>query len=185
MSPPTLLLRLSLYSLILTAVLPSHLSLRLNSSLRPSVTTPPWTILGMILTLIPLSTHLCLFLSFFWSQLKKAYGPDGLPPIFHKNCASVLTPYQFKLFRLYLSTSTFPSCWKYAFIQPVPKKGDGSNPSNYQPIALHSSLYKEFESILNRKTQNHPSTSDLLSDRQYGFRKGRSTGDLLTLITDS
>ncbi len=33
--------------------------------------------------------------------------------------------------------------------------------------------------------QKHLSTSDLLSDRQYRFRKGRSTGDLLSLLTDS
>ena len=116
---------------------------------------------------------------------QKAYGPDGVPPIVLKNCASVLSPCLVKLFRLCLSTSTFPSCWKYAFTQPVPKKGDRSNPSNYRPIALLSCLSKAFESILNRKIQKHLSTSDLLSDRQYGFRKGRSTGDLLAFLTDS
>ena len=67
----------------------------------------------------------------------------------------------------------------------MPKKGDRSNPSNYRPIALLSCLSKAFESILNRKIQKHLSTSDLLSDRQYGFRKGRSTGDLLAFLTDS
>ncbi len=41
---------------------------------------------------------------------RKAYGPDGVPPIVLKNCASVLTPCLVKLFRLCLSTSTFPSC---------------------------------------------------------------------------
>ncbi len=95
------------------------------------------------------------------------------------------TPCLVKLFRLCLSTSTFPSCWKYAYIQPVPKKGDRSNPSDYRPIALLSCLSKAFESILNRKIQKHLSTSDLLSDRQYGFRKGRSAGELLSLLTDS
>ncbi len=67
----------------------------------------------------------------------------------------------------------------------MPKKGDRSNPSSYRPIALLSCLSKAFESILNRKIQTHLSTSDLLSDRQYGFRKGRSSGDLLSLLTDS
>ncbi len=63
--------------------------------------------------------------------------------------------------------------------------GDRSNSSNYRPIAILSCLSKAFESILNRKIQKHFSTSDLLSDRQYGFRKRRSTGDLLSLLTDS
>ncbi len=115
---------------------------------------------------------------------QKAYGPNGVPPIVLKNCASVLTSCLVKLFHLCLSTSTFPSCWKYAYIQPVPKKGDRSNPSNYCPIALLSCLSKAFESILNWK-KTLLSTSDLLSDRQYGFCKGRSTGDLLSLLTDS
>ncbi len=85
---------------------------------------------------------------------RKAYGPDGVPPIVLKNCASVLTPCLVKLFRLCLSTSTFLSCWKYACVEPVPKKGDRSNPSSYRPIALISCLSKAFETILNRKFLN-------------------------------
>ncbi len=110
---------------------------------------------------------------------QKSYGPDGVPPITLKNCASVLTTCLFKLFRLFLSASTFPSCWKYAFAQPVPKTGNRSNPSNYPPIALDSCLSKAFESILIQNTPKHLSISNLLSDRQYGFRKRRSAGDLL------
>ncbi len=116
---------------------------------------------------------------------QKAYGPDGAPPIVLKNCASVLTPCLVKLFRLYLSTSTFSSCWKYAYIQPVPKKGDRSNPSNYRPIALLSCLSKAFETILNKWFLKHLASFNLLSDRQYGFRKERSTGDLLAVFTNS
>ncbi len=116
---------------------------------------------------------------------RKAYGPDGVPPVILKNCAFVLTPCLVKLFRLCLSTSTFPSCWKYAYVQPVPKKGDHSNPSNYRPIALISCLPKALETILNWKFLKHLSSFSLLSDRQYGFRKGRSTGGLLAFLTDS
>ncbi len=84
----------------------------------------------------------------------------------------MLTPCLVKLFRLCLSTSTFPSCWKYAHVHPVPKKGDRSNSSNYRPIALLFCLSEAFESILNRKIQKHLSIS--------GF-----SGDLLSLLTDS
>ncbi|MPC54781.1 hypothetical protein E2C01_048707 [Portunus trituberculatus] len=64
---------------------------------------------------------------------RKTYDPDGVPPIVLKNCAS-----------LYVSTSSFPSCWKFAYIQPVPKEGDRSNPSNYRPRALIFCLSKVF-----------------------------------------
>ncbi len=129
--------------------------------------------------------HNDLFYALSGLNSKKAYGPDEVPPIVLKNCGFMLTHCLVKLFRLCLSTSIFPSCWKYAFIQPEPKKGDRCNPSNYHPIALLSCLSKAFESILNRKIQKHLSTSDLLSDRQYGFRKERSNGDILSLLTDS
>src|SRR6201990_2815435 len=116
---------------------------------------------------------------------KRAYGPDGIPPAVLKICASELAPCLDKLLRLCLSTSTFPSSWKRALIQPVPKKGDPSQPSNYRPISLNSVLSKVFESILNRKIWHHLNSSTLISDRQYGFRKKRSTGDLLPLLSDS
>ena len=47
------------------------------------------------------------------------------------------------------------------------------------PIALISWLSKVFESILTKKILKHLSLHNLLSDRQYGFRQGRSTGDLV------
>ncbi len=97
----------------------------------------------------------------------------------------MLTPCLVKLFRLCLSTSTFPSWWKYTYVQPVPKRGDHSNPSNYLPIVSISCLSKAFETILNGKFLKHLSSFNFLSDRQYGFRKGRSTGDLLAFLTDS
>ncbi len=114
---------------------------------------------------------------------RKAYGPDGVPLIILQNCASVLAPCLLKLFYLYLSTSTFPSSWRFAHIQQVPKKGDRSNPSSYRPIALTSCLAKDFESIL-KKILKHPSDHSLVSDHQYGFRKERSTGDLLAFLTE-
>ncbi len=77
------------------------------------------------------------------------------------------------------------SCWKYAYIQHVPKRSDHSNSSNYRPIALLSWLSKAFETILNTKILKHLPAFNFLYDRQYGFRKGRSTGDLLAFHTNS
>ncbi len=70
-------------------------------------------------------------------------------------------------------------------MQPVSKRGDCSNPSNYRPTAVISFLSKAFETILNRKFLKHLSSFNLLSDHRYGFRKGRSTGDLPAFLSDS
>ncbi len=96
----------------------------------------------------------------------------------------MLTPCLVKLFRFCLSRSIFPSYWKYAYIQAVPKKGDRFNPSDYRTIALLSLLFKAFEIILGRKILKHLSVSYLFSDGLYGFRKGRSAGDLLAFLTN-
>ncbi len=97
----------------------------------------------------------------------------------------MFTPSLVKLFLLCRSTSTFPFCWKFAHIQPVPKKDHRSNPANYSPIALTSCLSKAFKSILNKKILKHLSDHNLLSDHQYDFRKARSTGDLPAFLTES
>ena len=67
----------------------------------------------------------------------------------------------------------------------MPKKGAPSQPSNYRTISLTFVLSKVFKSILNREIWKHLNYSNLISDRQYGFRKKRSTGDLLFLLSDS
>ncbi len=96
-----------------------------------------------------------------------------------------MTPCLVQLFRLCLSTSTFPSCWKYDYVQPVPRKADRSNPSNYRPIPLISWLSKASETILNRKFLKHLSSFNLLPHHQYESRKGRYTDDLLPFLTES
>ena len=90
--------------------------------------------------------------------------------------ADELAPVLCRLFRLILISCTYPSSWKHALVQPVPKKGDRSNPSNYRPIALTSAVAKVFETLLNSHFIKHLESNNLLSDHQYGFRKARSTG---------
>ena len=85
----------------------------------------------------------------------KASGPDGIPPRFLKEFADELAPVLCRLFRLILISCTYPSSWKHALIQPVPKKGDRSNPSNYRPIALTSAVAKVFETLLNSHFIKH------------------------------
>jgi hypothetical protein len=117
-------------------------------------------------------------------DIKKAYGSDGIPPLILRECAFSLANPLVRLFRLCIVSGTFPSCWKHSLVFPVPKKGDRSCPSNYRPIALTCVQCKIFESILNKHIVTHLTSKSLLSDRQYGFRSGRSTGDIMSLLTN-
>lgn len=55
----------------------------------------------------------------------------GIPLPVLKNCVSVMTPCLSKLFLI--CHRLFPSCWKLALIQPVPKKGNRSQLSPSPP----------------------------------------------------
>ena len=46
-----------------------------------------------------------------------------------------------------------------------------------------SAVAKVFETLLNSHFIKHLESNNLLSDHQYGFRKARSTGDLLSYLT--
>ena len=117
-------------------------------------------------------------------SIDKAPGPDEIPPIVLKTCSRELAPILSKLFRICLQTSSFPATWKEANIHPIPKKGTTSDPSNYRPIAITSTIGKIFETVLNNHFIKHLEKNHLLNDKQYGFRQGRSTVDLLCHLTD-
>lgn len=116
-------------------------------------------------------------------NIHKSSGPDGIPAIVLKKCAPELCPVLTRLFALSYHIRQVPSSWKTAHVHPVPKKGDRSDPSNYRPIAITSLLSKVMERVINTKLLRYLEEHDLISDRQYGFRHGRSTGDLLVYLT--
>ena len=113
----------------------------------------------------------------------KASDPDGIPTRFLKESADELAPVLCRLFRLFLISCTYPPSWKHALVQSVPKKGDRSKPSNYNPIALTSAVAKVFKTSLNSHFIKHLESNNLLSDHQYDFHKARSTGDRLSYLT--
>ena len=68
-------------------------------------------------------------------NVRKACGPDGIHPRLLREWASELGPVLVQLYSLCLHTSTFPLYWRRALVQPIPKNGSRSDPSNYRPIA--------------------------------------------------
>ena len=115
----------------------------------------------------------------------KATGPDGIPVIVLQECSPELSPKLAKLFKKCISESCFPSSWRIASVVPVFKNsGERSDPKNYRPISLLSVISKVFESLINSSLTRHLESLNLLSDHQYGFRSGRSTADVLTVISE-
>ena len=114
---------------------------------------------------------------------KKATGPDGIPAIVLKMCAVELSPILRELFQYSLEKGIFPENWKSALVQPIPKKGKKSDPNNYRPIALLPVISKVMEKYINESILNFLESNNIISDRQYGFRKHRSTADMLAYVS--
>jgi hypothetical protein len=66
----------------------------------------------------------------------KATGPDMLNPRLLKEVSSILKCPLCKLFNLSLSTSIFPTEWKFANVTPIFKTDSPCNVKNYRPISL-------------------------------------------------
>ena len=66
--------------------------------------------------------------------------------------------------------------WKEAHVIPIYKnKGAQNLAANYRPVSLTSIVCKLMESILRKHIMEHLLDQHLLSNKQYGFMKNRST----------
>ena len=76
-----------------------------------------------------------------------------------------------------LVVGVFSKDWKTARLVLIDKyKGeDPDSPSSYRPLSLLNTMGKLFEMLLRPRIQQAVLDAGGLNDRQYGFRKGRST----------
>ena len=80
-----------------------------------------------------------------------------------------------EIFNLCLTTGTYPNAITEAEVIPIFKKGDRDKTSNYRPISLLSQFNKIFEKMLHSRIYAFVLKFNLLSDKQFGFRKNYST----------
>lgn len=113
----------------------------------------------------------------------QAPGPDGIPSIVLKKCSNTIAGPLCSLFFKCYKAKEYPLSWRSAIVQPIPKKGNKTEPKNYRPIAITSVLAKTMEKVINAKIMRFLADTQQLSDHQYGFRSQRSTGDLMTYVT--
>jgi hypothetical protein len=74
-----------------------------------------------------------------------------------------------------LSTAVFSDRLKYAIIQPIFKKGNKQEISNYRPISLLTSFSKIIEKLNYARLLAHIDMNSVLVHKQYGFRTHSST----------
>src|SRR5436190_14703833 len=60
-------------------------------------------------------------------------------------------------------------------IKPIYKAGDKNQCTSYRPISILSTFSKVFEKIVLSRLTSFLENHKILSDNQYGFRKGKTT----------
>ena len=108
-----------------------------------------------------------------WGRIttKKTSGGDGLPvelfQILKDDAVKMLHSIWEKIWK----TQQWPQDWKRSVFNPIPKKGNAKECSNYRTIALISHASKVILKILQVRLQQ--CVGQELPDIQAGFRKGR------------
>lgn len=105
----------------------------------------------------------------------KACGPDEIHPSLLKELVHHIAEPITIILNKSFKTNHLPKDWKIAHVSAIFKKGSKNKASNYRPISLTSIVCKIMESFVKEKLMSHMSKENLLSNKQYGFIKGRST----------
>ena len=118
-------------------------------------------------------------------NVNKANGPDDLPNIILKKCASEIAPFLTMLFQTSINTGILPIDWRSANVTGVFKKGDRHDANNYRPVSLTSVTCKLLEHIVHKHLIIHYEQHKILSDLNHGFRKHYSCDtQLITTLED-
>ena len=118
-------------------------------------------------------------------NISKAAGPDGIRPRVLKELSSELAPIFTLLFQASIHQQSLPDIWKHANVNPIYKKGDKTNPSNYRPVSLTCITCKLLGHIICSSLMQHLNRHNILYPLQHGFReKRRCESQLIEFVHD-
>ena len=95
---------------------------------------------------------------------------NGVPPIFWKECAHVVAPSVYKLFRYIVKKSKFISRWKIGRVSAPHKRGSVKLPKNYRPLKVLENIAVAFERVCH--SQLYRWISKFTPVSQFGFVQG-------------
>ena len=89
------------------------------------------------------------------------------------------------IFNLTITNGTIPNDFKIARVTPIYKgQGDISNPNNYRPISIISTIGKILEMAIKNQIVYYFSSHNILSPSQFAYIKNRSTQSALHVLVD-
>ena len=110
---------------------------------------------------------------------------DHMPARIFKSVSAYIISPLVKIMNKSFEDGIYPNCLKIGRIITIFKSGNPTDPSNYRPISTLPYLSKLFESFICNRFLNYFDKFNILTPLQFGFRKGRSTCDAITELTES
>lgn len=108
-------------------------------------------------------------------KLKRAPGPDGIPPEAVKLLAETRPRVLLRIFNQLVKKQEFPRVWKRAKVVLIWKGKVAVEAKSYRPISLISCIGKLYEAIIRNRMVKIIEERNLMSENQHGFRAGHST----------
>ncbi|CAB0029783.1 unnamed protein product, partial [Trichogramma brassicae] len=117
---------------------------------------------------------------------RSAPGPDGIPNSALKIAIAARPDIFLRVYTTCLETGVFPPVWKRQRLVLIPKPGKPPDePSSYRPLCMLDTAGKILERIICDRLEAFTERPGGLSERQYGFRKGRSAIDAIEDIVST
>ena len=88
------------------------------------------------------------------------------------------------MYNLSFTTGIFPDVWKIANVIPLRKGGDPTDVNNLRPVSLLPLPGKLAERLMHSHISKFVEEHGLITDKQGGFRKGKSTVSTVAELTD-
>ncbi|XP_058821163.1 probable RNA-directed DNA polymerase from transposon X-element isoform X1 [Topomyia yanbarensis] len=113
-----------------------------------------------------------------------APGLDRIKFNLVKNLPDLAKRRLLNLFNKLLEQNIVPHDWRQVRVIAISKPGKlASDHNSYRPIAMLSCIRKLLEKMILRRLDNWVEANGLLSDTQFGFRRGKGTNDCLALLS--
>ena len=104
---------------------------------------------------------------------------EGISTSVCKDLLTYVPGYFLHIFKSSILKGIFPRDWANGLITVIPKTGKASDPANWRPITQTSIFAKIFEKIIHNRVASYFVDNQILSQYQYGFRKGKSTQEAI------
>ena len=111
--------------------------------------------------------------------------PNTIPHKIFLKFAKLLSKPIADLFNGSISRGIFPDILKIGRVIPIFKSGSREILSKYRPITLLMAMSKIFEKLMYNRLNTYLEGNNILSDTQFGFRKGKNTEDAVLEFLDN